>query len=67
MLVALAMWPHLALPTVFTIASTLFFLALERVRPGRELPHVPGWYARALGMNALQMLITLGLNRGWNH
>jgi len=66
-LVALAMWPHLALPTVFTIASTLFFLALERVRPGRELPHVPGWTARALGMNAMQMLITLGLNRGWNH
>ena len=25
---------------------------LERVKPGRELPHVPGWYARALGVNA---------------
>lgn len=58
---------HLAWPTVFTILSTLFFLVLERVRPGRALPHVAGWYARALVMNGAQMVITLGLNRVWNH
>jgi sterol desaturase/sphingolipid hydroxylase (fatty acid hydroxylase superfamily) len=50
-----------------TIGSTLFFLTLERVRPGRPLPNVPGWYARALAVNAIQMAITLGLNRVWNH
>jgi sterol desaturase/sphingolipid hydroxylase (fatty acid hydroxylase superfamily) len=57
---------HLALPTLFTLASTLFFFVLERVRPGRTLPHVGGWYARALALNGAQMLITLGLNRVWN-
>jgi len=57
---------HIALPTVFTIGSTLLFLALERIRPGRELPHVSGWYVRALGVNGMQMLITLGLNHAWN-
>lgn len=56
----------LALPTVFTIGSTLFFLVLESVRPGRALPHVPGWYARALLLNGAQLVITLGLNRVWN-
>ena len=61
------MVPHIALPTVFTIASTAFFLVLERVRPGRPLPHVRGWYGRALAVNAVQMGITLGLNRVWNH
>jgi sterol desaturase/sphingolipid hydroxylase (fatty acid hydroxylase superfamily) len=60
-------WLHLALPTVFTIASTLFFFVLERLRPGRPLPRVRGWYARALGANGAQLLITLGLNRAWNH
>ena len=58
--------PHLALPTVFTIASTLFFLILERVRPGRPLPRVKGWYARALLLNGVQLLITVGLNPVWN-
>ncbi len=57
---------HLALPTLFTAGSTAFFFTLERVRPGRALPHVRGWYARAVCMNGLQMLITLGLNRAWN-
>jgi len=58
--------PHLALPTLMTIASTLAFFTLERVRPGRPLPHVGGWYVRALAINAVQMLITLALNRVWN-
>lgn len=45
--------PHLA--TVFTIGSTLFFLVLERGRPGRRLPHVKGWYVRALLLNGVQL------------
>ena len=59
--------PQLALPTVFTIGSTLFFLTLERVRPGRPLAPVAGWYLRALAINGVQMAITLGLNQIWNH
>lgn len=38
------MLAHLSLATIFTAASTLAFLVLERVRPGRALPHSPGWY-----------------------
>lgn len=56
----------LTLPTIFTIASTVFFFVLERVRPGRALPHVRGWYVRALVMNGVQFAITIGLNRVWN-
>lgn len=56
----------LTLPTLLTIAVTVFFLVLERVAPGRPLPAVKGWYARALGMNLVQLLLTLGLNRFWN-
>jgi sterol desaturase/sphingolipid hydroxylase (fatty acid hydroxylase superfamily) len=55
---------HLA--TIGTVASTVFFFVLERVRPGRALPHVSGWYARALAINLCQLVITLGLNRVWN-
>lgn len=57
---------NLAWPTVLTAATTVFFFALERVRPGRALPHVRGWYARALLLNGVQLLVTLGLNRVWN-
>ncbi|MDP3276609.1 MAG: sterol desaturase family protein [Deltaproteobacteria bacterium] len=59
------MWLNLALPTWLTIVSTVFFLVLERVAPGRELPKVRGWYLRALAFNLVQLLITLGLNRVW--
>ena len=52
--------PQLALPTLFTIGSTLFFLTLERVVPGRPLAPVSGWYLRALAINGVQMAITLG-------
>ncbi|HWZ93119.1 MAG TPA: sterol desaturase family protein [Polyangiaceae bacterium] len=54
-----------SLPTILTIVVTVFFLALERLAPGRKLPQVRGWYARALALNLVQMLITLGLNRVW--
>jgi sterol desaturase/sphingolipid hydroxylase (fatty acid hydroxylase superfamily) len=57
---------QLALPTILTAVSTACFFALERIRPGRALPHVRGWYARALALNGVQLLVTLGLNRTWN-
>jgi sterol desaturase/sphingolipid hydroxylase (fatty acid hydroxylase superfamily) len=58
-------WPHVAVPTVLTGATTLFFLALERARPGRELPHAPGFYARALFLNGCQLALTLGTRFAW--
>ena len=33
-----------ALPITFIVVVTLIFMVLERIRPGRELPHVRGWY-----------------------
>lgn len=57
---------RLSLPTLLTIAATIFFLGLERLAPGRRLPAVKGWYARAIVMNLVQLLLTLGLNQVWN-
>jgi hypothetical protein len=54
-----------ALPTICTMLVAVAFLVLERLAPGRELPHAPGWYARAVVINATQALITFGTNRLW--
>jgi sterol desaturase/sphingolipid hydroxylase (fatty acid hydroxylase superfamily) len=42
---------------IFSVA--LSFIVLERVRPGRPLPKVRGWYARAILINTAQLLITV--------
>jgi sterol desaturase/sphingolipid hydroxylase (fatty acid hydroxylase superfamily) len=55
----------MTLPTVLTIASTALFLILERVVPGRALPLSPGWYARALSINFVQLGMTLWAGRMW--
>jgi len=50
--------------TTFTTTTLLIalaaglFLILGRVRPGRELPNAPGWYARALIITMFQLGIT---------
>ncbi len=50
-----------ALPVALICVVTLAFFILERLRPGRELPHVRGWYLRAACMNVMQVtLIGLG-------
>ncbi len=55
----------ITLPTAMVIASTIVFLGLERVFPGRELPHSRGWYFRAIAINLAQLLITLATARLW--
>lgn len=55
----------MTLPAVLTGISTLLFLVLERVFPGRGLPHVPGWYVRALSINLAQLGITLATGGIW--
>ncbi len=55
----------MTLPTILIICATLTFLALERVFPGRKLPHVSGWYFRAALINLAQLGITLGTGQLW--
>lgn len=44
----------------------LAFFVLERVTPGRELPETPGWYARALLLNAGQLGIVVLAGVTWS-
>src|SRR5256885_7265641 len=53
------------LPTALVMVSTLIFLVLERIFPGRELPHSKGWYLRAILVNLAQLLITLATAPFW--
>src|SRR3954452_13209446 len=53
------------LPAALLIVTTMIFLILERVFPGRDLPHAKGWYARAILMNLAQLLITVATARLW--
>lgn len=48
-----------SLPAALMGVSTVAFLVLERVRPGRELPHSQGWYVRAALINLVQFAVTL--------
>jgi sterol desaturase/sphingolipid hydroxylase (fatty acid hydroxylase superfamily) len=45
---------------------TLIFFVLERLLPGRTLPEAPGWYGRALFLNACQLGIVLLAGVAWN-
>ena len=55
-----------ALPTICTMPVAATFLLVERLTPGRELPHAPGWYARAVLINGAQAVITFDTNRLWH-
>src|SRR5512146_1582086 len=55
----------LALPPICILLVAAAFLTLERVAPGRELPHAPGWYGRAVLINMVQAAISFGTNRLW--
>ena len=57
----------MTLPTLLTIAATALFLVLERVYPGRPLPHSAGWHLRALAINIAQLGITLVTGKLWLH
>lgn len=54
------------LQTAIICGLTLIFFALERLLPGRTLPEVPGWYVRALFLNACQLAVVLLAGVGWN-
>lgn len=54
-----------SLPAVLMGLSTIVFLILERVRPGRELPRSKRWYLRAIAINLVQLGITFTTARLW--
>src|SRR5262245_35595820 len=56
---------NLALPTLAMMIVAGGCLALERIAPGRELPHAPGWYGRAILINFVQATITFVSNELW--
>ncbi len=60
-----ALHAYMTLPTIFLILMTLSFLVAERVFPGRTLPNSPGWYFRSIGINLVQLGITLGIGALW--
>lgn len=49
------------------IVITLLFVALERLHPGRELPHVRDWYLRAILLNLCQVGFVYLAGITWNH
>jgi sterol desaturase/sphingolipid hydroxylase (fatty acid hydroxylase superfamily) len=47
-------------------ATTICFLAWERILPGRSLPRSTGWYMRSISINLIQLLITLTVGYFWH-
>jgi hypothetical protein len=57
----------LSLPSILVIIATISFFIYERVRPGRPLPKVKGWYPRVIFINLIQLALTLATGRLWYH
>lgn len=55
----------ISLPSILTIVSTVTFMIVERMSPGRKLPEISGWYVRSILINFIQLGITLSLARLW--
>lgn len=51
------------LPVVVMILGGGAIFVAERLFPGRELPEAPGWYARALAFNIVDILVIMAA--GW--
>lgn len=60
------MYNNATLPTILIITFAVIFLVVERLFPGRELPHAKNWYFRAIFINFFQILITFATNGLWN-
>lgn len=58
------MSPLILTMTIITSIG-LCFLIVERVRPGRQLPNAPGWYARAFLITSVQIGITVLSSNLW--
>lgn len=54
------------LPLILIASCALFFIVMERIRPGRELPHSRGWYLRAVMMNLAQLGVVILAGYTWD-
>ncbi len=54
------------IPVLMIVDATVAFFIVERVFPGRDLPEVPGWYARAAFLNLCQVGMDLVAGPAWN-
>lgn len=48
------------------VAIGFVFLFIERLRPGRKVPLVRGWYARAILLNTIQFSLVFIAGATWN-
>ena len=55
----------ITLTTILVVVATIVFFSVERICPGRRLPHVEGWYIRSVSMNLIQLGVTLSLAKLW--
>ena len=55
----------MTIPTILIIITTGVFLLWERIIPGRNLPNSKGWYFRSIGINLVQLGITLATGKLW--
>jgi sterol desaturase/sphingolipid hydroxylase (fatty acid hydroxylase superfamily) len=53
------------MPLLALIAIGVACMIFERMRPGWTLPRVPGWWARVLGVNAVQIGVVLLAGVTW--
>ena len=55
----------ISLPSALVVVATIIFFSIERIWPGRNLPHVRGWYIRSVFINLIQLTIILSLAKIW--
>lgn len=53
------------LPIILLGSVAVFFLAIERIVPGRNLPRSDGWYIRALAINLAQLGVVVLAGFTW--
>jgi sterol desaturase/sphingolipid hydroxylase (fatty acid hydroxylase superfamily) len=51
---------------ILIILTGAFFLLIERLVPGRDLPNAPGWYLRSIVINILQFSLVFVAGATWN-
>ena len=57
----------MTIASIALIAVTAIFPGWERLRPGRSLPRSTGWYTRSIGINLVQLGVTLSVGFYWHH
>lgn len=53
------------MPIAIVLGAAALFMLWERLRPGTVLPHVPGFYLRAIALNAMQVVAIVVAGWTW--